>query len=267
MVDGCRAESGAVSVATTAQKHVTHHTRRPEGHGAAQARIPRLGRMSVSSLTNTAQDYLKVIWAASEWEPSPVTVTALAARMGVRAATVSDGIRRLTEQGLVVHAPYGAVALTEEGRTHAIAMVRRHRLIETFLVETLGYPWDEVHDEAEVLEHAVSDTLVDRMDAALGHPVRDPHGDPIPTAGGDPRTPDAQRLTDTEPQSAQRIVRISDADPAVLRYLGELGMRLDASARVLETRPFAGDVVVSIDDGAPVTVGAVAADAVWVTAL
>ena len=94
--------------------------------------------MSVSSLTNTAQDYLKVIWAANEWGSAPVTVTALAARIGVRAATVSDGIRRLTEQGLVVHEPYGAVALTEQGRMHALAMVRRHRLIETFLVETLG---------------------------------------------------------------------------------------------------------------------------------
>jgi DtxR family Mn-dependent transcriptional regulator len=221
--------------------------------------------MSVSSLTNTAQDYLKVIWAANEWESSPVTVTALAARIGVRAATVSDGIRRLTEQGLVVHEPYGAVALTEQGRMHALAMVRRHRLIETFLVETLGYPWDEVHDEAEVLEHAVSDTLVDRIDAVLGHPVRDPHGDPIPTADGDPRTPVAQRLLEAEPQTPQRVVRISDADPAVLRYLADRGIRLDARTRLLETRPFAGDVVVAIDDGDPVTVGVVAAGAIWVT--
>lgn len=220
--------------------------------------------MSVSSLTNTAQDYLKVIWAANEWESAPVTVTALAARIGVRAATVSDGLRRLTEQGLVVHEPYGAVTLTEQGRLHAVAMVRRHRLIETFLVETLGYPWDEVHDEAEVLEHAVSDTLVDRIDAVLGHPVRDPHGDPIPTADGDPRTPDAQRLVGAEPNVQQRVVRISDADPAVLRYLAERGIRLDARATVLEARPFAGDIVVSIDDARPVTVGVVAAQAVWV---
>jgi DtxR family Mn-dependent transcriptional regulator len=221
--------------------------------------------MSVSSLTNAAQDYLKAIWSANEWEPDPVTVTALAARFGVRAATVSDGIRRLTEQGLVVHEPYGAVSLTETGRAHAIAMVRRHRLIETFLVETLGYPWDEVHDEAEVLEHAVSDILVDRIDAALGHPVRDPHGDPIPTAHGDPRTPQGERLTTVTPREPMRIVRISDADPAVLRYLTGHGVGLDARATLLETRPFAGDVVVSIDDGDPVTMGTVAADAIWVT--
>jgi len=220
--------------------------------------------MSVSSLTNTAQDYLKVIWAANEWEQTPVTVTALAARIGVRAATVSDGIRRLTEQGLVVHEPYGAVALTEAGRMHALAMVRRHRLIETFLVETLGYPWDEVHDEAEVLEHAVSDTLIERIDAALGHPVRDPHGDPIPTADGDPRTPHALPLLEAEPNATLCVVRISDSDPAVLRYLAERGIRLDARATLLETRPFAGDVVVSVEGGGPITVGDVAARAIWV---
>jgi DtxR family Mn-dependent transcriptional regulator len=164
-----------------------------------------------------------------------------------------------------VHEPYGAVELTDAGRMHALAMVRRHRLIETFLVETLGYPWDEVHDEAEVLEHAVSDTLVDRIDAALGHPVRDPHGDPIPTTEGDPRTPHAHRLLEGEATVEQRVVRISDSDPAVLRYLAERGIRLDVRATRLETRPFAGDVVVSIDGGEPMTVGVVAADAIWVT--
>ena len=231
---------------------------------AATHAVPRLMRMSVSSLTNAAQDYLKVIWAATEWEPGPVTVTALAARVGVRAATVSDGIRRLTEQGFVVHEPYGAVGLTESGRAHALAMVRRHRLIETFLVSSLGYPWDEVHDEAEVLEHAVSDTLVDRIDAALGHPVRDPHGDPIPTVDGDPRTPRAARLTEVEVGAPVAVVRISDADPAVLRHLAERGIRLDARLTVLEQRPFAGELLVSLDGGAPMTLGTVAADAIWV---
>jgi DtxR family Mn-dependent transcriptional regulator len=143
-------------------------------------------------------------------------------------------------------------------------MVRRHRLIETFLVETLGYPWDEVHDEAEVLEHAVSDTLVDRIDAALGHPVRDPHGDPIPTADGDPRTPQASRLTEADRGSPLTVVRISDADPAVLRYLAERDIRLDARITVVETRPFAGDVVVAIEDAPPTTLGSVAASSIWV---
>ncbi|MFF2773189.1 iron dependent repressor, metal binding and dimerization domain protein, partial [Streptomyces bacillaris] len=141
---------------------------------------------------------------------------------------MSDGIRRLADQGLVVHEPYGAIELTEDGRRGAVAMVRRHRLIETFLVEELGYGWDEVHDEAEVLEHAVSDGLVDRIDRRLGFPARDPHGDPIPTADGTPRRPEAVPLLNAETGVPLTVLRISDADPAVLRYLGERGIGLDA---------------------------------------
>jgi DtxR family Mn-dependent transcriptional regulator len=227
---------------------------------------PRMVRMSVSQLTNAAQDYLKVIWAASEWDPAAVTVKQLADRMGVSAPTVSDGIRRLVEQGMLVHEPYGSIELTATGRAYAIAMVRRHRLIETFLVQTLGYGWDEVHDEAETLEHAVSDTLVDRIDIALGLPTRDPHGDPIPTADGDPRRPDAVRLRDAETGIRLRIARISDADPAVLRYLGDKGITLDTELAVAEHRPFAGDVSVLVSGSdAPTELGAVASDAVWVT--
>src|ERR1700709_1192932 len=130
--------------------------------------------MPVSELSTVAQDYLKVIWSATEWSEDPITVKQLAERMGVRAATVSDGIRRLADQGMLVHEPYGGIELTDTGRRHAVMMVRRHRLIETFLVEELGYGWDEVHDEAEVLEHAVSDPFVERIAAHPGHPRRDP---------------------------------------------------------------------------------------------
>jgi DtxR family Mn-dependent transcriptional regulator len=227
--------------------------------------------MSVSQLTNTAQDYLKVIWAATEWAPTPITVKQLAQRMGVRAATVSDGIRRLSEQGMLRHEPYGSIELTDAGQRHAVAMVRRHRLIETFLVQTLGYSWDEVHDEAEILEHAVSDTLIERIDAALGHPARDPHGDPIPTAAGDPRTPKALRLPDASPGAAYRVARISDADPALLRYLADKDIRLDTRLTVEEHRPFAGDIAVHLIDGADtpdratVELGTLASDAVWVS--
>ncbi|WXZ50241.1 metal-dependent transcriptional regulator [Clavibacter tessellarius] len=108
-----------------------------------------------TSLSSAAQDYLKLIWSATEWTDQPMTVSRLAERLGIRPATASDGIRRLTAQGLVEHRPYGSIELTEDGRRHAIQMVRRHRLLETFLVDVLGYGWDEVHDEAEVLEHAV----------------------------------------------------------------------------------------------------------------
>ena len=219
--------------------------------------------MPVSDLSAVAQDYLKLIWSATEWEGDPVTVKQLAERMGVRAATVSDAIRRLTEQGLLKHEPYGGIELTEAGRRHAVQMVRRHRLIETFLVEQLGYGWDEVHDEAEVLEHAVSDDLVDRIDRRLGHPDRDPHGDPIPTADGDPRRPEAVPLLAAPAGVPLTVARISDADPAVLRYLGERGLRLDALLTVDEHRAFAGDVTVRLGD-ATLVLGETAAAAVWV---
>jgi DtxR family Mn-dependent transcriptional regulator len=219
--------------------------------------------MPVSDLSPVAQDYLKFIWSATEWEGDPVTVKQLSERMGVRAATVSDGIRRLTEQGLLAHEPYGGIELTEEGRRHAVAMVRRHRLIETFLVEELGYGWDEVHDEAEVLEHAVSDDLVERIDRRLGFPARDPHGDPIPTADGQPRRPDAVPLLSAQTGVEVVVARISDADPAILRYLGELRIGLDTALTVDEHREFAGDVTVRTPD-ATIVLGATAAAAVWV---
>jgi DtxR family Mn-dependent transcriptional regulator len=181
--------------------------------------------MPLSELSSTVQDYLKVIWSATEWAPGPVTVTRLAERMGVRKATVSDAVRRLVDAGLLAHEPYGGVELTELGRGHALGMVRRHRLIETFLVDMLGYGWDEVHDEAENLEHAVSDTLVDRIDALLGHPTRDPHGDPIPTRDGLPHLPDAILLADAPAGVPLTVERISDSDPALLRALAARGIR------------------------------------------
>lgn len=219
--------------------------------------------MPVSDLSSVAQDYLKIIWSATEWSDDPVTVKQLSERMGVRAATVSDGVRRLAEQGLVAHERYGGVELTDLGRRHAVAMVRRHRLIETFLVEELGYGWDEVHDEAEVLEHAVSDELVERLDRRLGYPARDPHGDPIPTADGTPRRPEAVPLLDAETGRPVTVVRISDADPAVLRYLGDRGIGLDTALSVEEHRAFAGDVTVTVD-AQHIVLGSTAAAAVWV---
>ena len=221
--------------------------------------------MPVSDLSPVAQDYLKLIWSATEWAGDPITVKQLSERMGVRAATVSDGIRRLADQGLVVHEPYGAIELTDDGRRGAVAMVRRHRLIETFLVEELGYGWDEVHDEAEVLEHAVSDELIERLDRRLGFPARDPHGDPIPTPDGTPRRPEAVPLLTAPAGVPLGVVRISDADPAVLRYLAERGVGLDAVLTVDEHRAFAGDVTVHLGDAA-IVLGATAAAAVWVAA-
>src|SRR5690606_1966104 len=139
---------------------------------------------------------------------------------------------------------YGAITLTPEGRALAVAMVRRHRLIETWLVETFGYAWDEVHDEAEVLEHAVSDRLLARIDESLGRPVRDPHGDPIPAADGSIMIPEAVTLASADAGHVGTVVRISDRDPELLRYLDERGFRLDAPVEVVGREPFGGALTV-----------------------
>ena len=218
-------------------------------------------------LSAVTQDYLKVVWSACEWSAQPVTTKMLAARLGVGPSTVSETVRRLADSGLVTHQPYGAVELTPLGERHALAVVRRHRLIETFLVEVLGYGWDEVHDEAEVLEHAVSDLFVERISAQLGHPRRDPHGDPIPGEDGSIDVPPATLLWDAEP-GEWAVARISDADPELLRYVETVGLVLDAPLTIVERRAVAGVVSVRVgavgaDDGRTVDLGEPAARAIW----
>lgn len=221
-------------------------------------------------LTTVAQDYLKTIWTAQEWSRGKVSTKLLAERIGVSASTASESIRKLADQGLVNHEKYGAVTLTDEGRRAALQMVRRHRLMETFLVNELGYSWDEVHDEAEVLEHAVSDLMLDRIDAKLGHPTRDPHGDPIPAADGRVPTPPARQLSECENGDGGTVARISDADPEMLRYFDSVGISLDSRLRVLARRDFAGLISVAIEGGeggdATVDLGSPAAEAIWVVA-
>lgn len=223
-------------------------------------------------LTTVAQDYLKTIWTAQEWSHEKVSTKLLAERIGVSASTASESIRKLADQGLVNHEKYGAVTLTDAGRLAALQMVRRHRLLETFLVNELGYSWDEVHDEAEVLEHAVSDLMLTRIDAKLGQPTRDPHGDPIPAADGRVPTPPARQLSECEDGDAGTVARISDADPEMLRYFDSVGISLDSRLRVLTRRDFAGLISVAIqsaDGGATVNettvdLGSPAAEAIWV---
>jgi DtxR family transcriptional regulator, Mn-dependent transcriptional regulator len=216
-------------------------------------------------LTSVAQDYLKVIWTACEWSAEPVSTKLLAERIGVSASTVSEAVRKLVDQGLVDHARYGSIQLTPAGSAAAVAMVRKHRLIETFLVRELGYGWDEVHDEAEVLEHAVSDLMMTRIDSKLGFPERDPHGDPIPSVDGAVPTPPARQLSDFHDGQSGVVARISDSDPAMLRYFDSVGIALDTKITVVERRDFAGTVAIRLgDDGAdPVDLGNPAAQAIW----
>lgn len=220
--------------------------------------------MSVSELSESAQNHLKVIWSLQEWSNEPVTTSTIAARAGLRQSTVSGAVSKLADRGLVEHEPYGAVRLTARGRRMALTMVRRHRLIETFLVSTLGYGWDEVHDEAERLEHAVSDLLVDRIDALLGHPGRDPHGDPIPDADGVVHLPDAILLTDAD-AGLWRVERISDEDPDLLRHFTAHGLDVGVELTVSAGPPYSGALEIRTAAGPPLSLGRPATDAVRVS--
>jgi DtxR family Mn-dependent transcriptional regulator len=175
------------------------------------------------------EDYVKVIYAHTEWQPDPITSTTLAARLGLAPSSVTEMVKKLSTQGLVSHEPYGAIELTRDGTALALRMLRRHRLIETWLVQHFGYSWDEVHDEAEILEHAFSDRLLDAVDDELGRPRRDPHGDPIPSHDGSIVRPAAVLLADAP--AGGRVVRISDRNPALLRELESRGVVLDTMVR------------------------------------
>lgn len=187
---------------------------------------------TTSTASTVAQDYLKLIWSAQEGGREGVSVNDLARRTRVVASTASENVRRLVDQGLVDHRPYQKVHLTEAGRAVAVGMIRRHRILETYLHDMLGFDWDEVHEEAEILEHAVSDRLLDRLDAALGRPTRDPHGDPIPSADGTVRAPVTVTLADLPLRVRARVARVSDRDPQVMRDLEEEGIGLDVVVEV-----------------------------------
>ena len=192
------------------------------------------------------QDYAKAIYALELRSGEAVGNNELAERLEVPPGTASAMVKRLDELGLAEHTPYRGVRLTEAGRRVALRMLRRHRLLELFLVETLDLPWDRVHEEAERLEHSLSDELEEAIAARLGNPTHDPHGDPIPSAELVLEEPETVSLAELEDGTEARFVRVSDADPAVLRHLGERGVKPGRSLRLLEREPFGGALVVRI---------------------
>lgn len=213
------------------------------------------------------EDSLKAIYSVGEWDSRARTNSEIAARLGVSASAMSDLTRRLSDEGLVDHVRYGTIELTDAGLRQALAMVRRHRLIETYLVDRLGYSWDEVHDEAEVLEHAVSDRMLSRMDDALGHPWRDPHGDAIPTPEGILHLPDARPLAALDEGEGGWIARILDEEPELLRWFVDQGITLDAQLTVVRRQPFGGALSVAIGDRGstrPVDLGIQAVASLWI---
>lgn len=223
--------------------------------------------MSVSNLSSSVQDYLKVIWGLQEWSDEPVTASMIASKSGMKLSTVSGAVTKLVEQGFVTREARGDVSLTSLGAAHGMAMVRRHRLLESFLVDVLGYGWDEVHDEAEQLEHAVSDLMVSRIDRLLGSPTRDPHGDPIPPASGVFQPPAALPLSATVPGNVVVVERISDEDPELLRFFAERGITVGAELTVGKGTPYSDALIVRPTREQEVTLGPFASKAVWVSTI
>jgi DtxR family transcriptional regulator, Mn-dependent transcriptional regulator len=191
------------------------------------------------------QDYAKAIYALQRRaEGQPVTTNDLAERLAVTPASVSAMLKKLAERGLVEHIPYRGVLLTDAGGRVALEVLRHHRLLELYLSEQLDVPWDRVHQEAEALEHVISEDLEARIAAKLGEPTHDPHGDPIPSVDLEIDEGDARALETLETGATGRFVRVSDSDPEMLRYLDERGVRLGDTLEVVDRQPFGGPLTV-----------------------
>jgi DtxR family transcriptional regulator, Mn-dependent transcriptional regulator len=196
--------------------------------------------------TPAVEDYLKAIYQLSE-AGEPVSTSAIAERLGIAPGSVTGMLKRLSDAGLVEHTRYHGASLTERGTENAVRTIRRHRVLELFLVEVLGYTWDRVHDEAEHLEHAVSDELIDRMAAVLGGPTADPHGAPIPASGAAFREERYPCLADMQPGERATLRQVPDEDAAALRYLAELELKPGAELEVTDIAPFNGPIRVLIN--------------------
>jgi DtxR family transcriptional regulator, Mn-dependent transcriptional regulator len=209
-------------------------------------------------ITTAVEDYAKAIYALEQRAGAAVSTNALADRMGVTPASASAMVKRLDGLGLVTHVPYRGVQLTKEGTKVALEILRHHRLLELYLAETLGVPWDRVHDEAEVLEHVLSEELEELIAVKLGNPTRDPHGDPIPTREGWIAEVSSTALHDLGPGARGTFVRVSDADPEMLRYLADRGIAPGAELEVIDKQPFDGPLFVRFGEDVHVLGGALA---------
>lgn len=192
------------------------------------------------------EDYLKAVWSLQQTE-APVSTSRIAERLGLSAAAVTAMIKRLDEQKLLRHEPYYGVRLTAAGELAALRIIRRHRVLELFLVETLGYEWDRVHDEAERLEHAASDELIERLARLLGEPERDPHGNVIPSAEGEIDRASYPALAEVEPGESTRVLEVEVEEPEQLRYLGSLDLYPGAEVEVRSKSPFEGPISLTVN--------------------
>ena len=202
-----------------------------------------------SGVSVAVQDYAKAIYALHDRSDRRVSTSAIADRLGVSPASASAMVKRLESLGLANHEPYHGVVLTQAGERVALEVIRHHRLLELYLAEALGMPWDRVHEEAEVLEHAISPELSALIAEKLGNPTHDPHGDPIPTSTGEIEQGKSQALGELPPGAKAVFVRVSDSDPAMLRFLSERGIAPGDHLEVLERHPFDGPLIVRFASG------------------
>ncbi|MFL5822764.1 MAG: metal-dependent transcriptional regulator [Solirubrobacteraceae bacterium] len=207
--------------------------------------------------SSAIEDYAKAIYALEERE-GEVTTNALAERLGVTAGSASGMVKRLCELGLVEHQPYHGVSLTDDGRRVALEVMRHHRLLELYLVKSLGVPWDRVHQEAEVLEHVLSEELEELIAAQLGDPTHDPHGDPIPTRDLTIEEESTQSLQTLEAGDRGTFTRVSDSDPEMLRFLTQRGIAPGDAFEVIEKQPFDGPLFVRFGEDVHVLGGGLA---------
>ena len=212
------------------------------------------------------QDYLKAIYMLSADEGARlVPTTAVAERLGVSAASATKMLKRLDTLGLATHESYRGAALTPPGVRIALEVIRHHRLLETYLAEALGVPWDEVHEEAEVLEHVLSEGLEDRIAALLGDPALDPHGHPIPAKDGSLPAVATKTLWDCADGESARVGRVSDKEPSALRYLGDAGIRPGATVEIVKRGPIGGPLFVRVESVDELTaLSKELAEVVWV---
>ena len=215
--------------------------------------------------SSSVGDYLKAIWEISR--SGAASTKEVANRLSVSSASVTNMFGRLQEMGLVRYERYRGASLTRRGLVEALRLVRRHRLIETFLLEHLGYSWQDVHEEAERLEHAVSDRFTERLAKLLGHPNRDPHGDLIPAADGTFASERSKPLSETEAGQRVHIIRVSDESASVLNHLGERGLIPGRVLRVKEVRSLDGVVTVEDEGGDEHSLGEALARAIFVQAV
>src|SRR5436309_9689392 len=213
----------------------------------------------VETVSSAVEDYAKAIYALETRGDTAVSTTALAERLRVTAASASSMVKKLAEMGFVQHEPYRGVRLTSKGVKVALEVLRHHRLLEVYLAEELGVPWDRVHDEAEVLEHVLSEELEALIAAKLGHPTHDPHGDPIPTPDGRIDEMPTAALSELEAGERGVFVRVSDSDPEMLRYLTARGIAPGAALEVVDKQPFDGPLFARFGDAEHVLGGALAA--------